>query len=492
MITRLKINGFKNLVGVDLHFGPFTCVAGANGVGKSNLFDAIRFLSSLASKSLTEAALTVRDDDGKGDVRAIFHRIGGDFAPKMDLEVEMIVPRFATDDFGQKAEATNTFLRYHLILGWRQEPPTGGYAIEIHEETLSHITLQEASAHLPFPHKANPWRRSIIQAKRRAPYFISTPHTSGERKIFLHQDRQEQHGGGRPLPRPARTLPRTILSAANAAEAPTVLCAKREMESWTLLQLEPSAMRRPDNFNSPSHVGHNGAYLAATLYRLASHADDPQRIYTRVANRLSELIEDVRGVCVERDERRETLTLVLTDKDGTKHSARALSDGTLRFMALGIRELDSEATGLLCLEEPENGIHPDRIAAMLRLLKETATDPEEFVNETNPLRQIMVNTHSPLVVAECDDHSLLLARSVNAVDQRRLFRRVQFACLPDTWRAKADKNFPVASRGELLAYLQPASFNPRPRGKRAEYGHRRVADRPDLQAHFEHLLVAEE
>jgi len=25
MITRLQITGFKNLNGVDLHFGPFTC-----------------------------------------------------------------------------------------------------------------------------------------------------------------------------------------------------------------------------------------------------------------------------------------------------------------------------------------------------------------------------------------------------------------------------------------------------------------------------------
>jgi AAA15 family ATPase/GTPase len=56
MLTRFKVNGFKNLMDVDVRFGPFTCVAGVNGVGKSNLFDAIRFLSLLASKTLIEAA----------------------------------------------------------------------------------------------------------------------------------------------------------------------------------------------------------------------------------------------------------------------------------------------------------------------------------------------------------------------------------------------------------------------------------------------------
>ena len=74
MLTRLKVSGFKNLVDVDVRFGPFTCVAGANGVGKSNLFDAIRFLSAIADRTLIDAALSVRDEEGRtGDVRSLFH-----------------------------------------------------------------------------------------------------------------------------------------------------------------------------------------------------------------------------------------------------------------------------------------------------------------------------------------------------------------------------------------------------------------------------------
>ena len=41
MLTRLEVDGFKNLVGFALDFGPYTCIAGPNGAGKSNLFDAI-------------------------------------------------------------------------------------------------------------------------------------------------------------------------------------------------------------------------------------------------------------------------------------------------------------------------------------------------------------------------------------------------------------------------------------------------------------------
>jgi AAA15 family ATPase/GTPase len=57
LLTRLRVKGFKNLVGVDVRFGPFTCIAGANGIGKSNLFDAIFFLSALAEVTLLDAAI---------------------------------------------------------------------------------------------------------------------------------------------------------------------------------------------------------------------------------------------------------------------------------------------------------------------------------------------------------------------------------------------------------------------------------------------------
>ena len=48
MLTRLYVSGFKNLVDTEIRFGPLTCIAGPNGVGKSSVFDAIHFLSLLA------------------------------------------------------------------------------------------------------------------------------------------------------------------------------------------------------------------------------------------------------------------------------------------------------------------------------------------------------------------------------------------------------------------------------------------------------------
>jgi hypothetical protein len=122
MLTRLKVCGFKNLVDVDVYFGPFTCVAGANAVGKSNLFDAIHFLSALADRPLIDAALSVRAEGGRStDVKSLFHRVGKDFDREMSFVAEMIVPNEGWDDFGQRAEADNTFLQYSVTIAYRED-----------------------------------------------------------------------------------------------------------------------------------------------------------------------------------------------------------------------------------------------------------------------------------------------------------------------------------------------------------------------------------
>jgi DNA repair ATPase RecN len=113
MLTCLKVSGFKNLVDVDVHFGPFNCITGANGSGKSNLFDAIKFLSALSDSTLIDAAVSVCGEGGKTpDVRSLFHCVGGKYDKEMSFEAEIIIPEQGIDDLGQKAKAGITFLRY--------------------------------------------------------------------------------------------------------------------------------------------------------------------------------------------------------------------------------------------------------------------------------------------------------------------------------------------------------------------------------------------
>jgi predicted ATPase len=461
-----------------VHFGPFTCIAGANGVGKSNLFDAIRFLSLSANFPLLEAALRVRDESGhNSDVRGLFHRIGNRTADEISFEAEMIVPPHAVDDLGQNGKAAITFLRYTLVIRLRSDGVNGSGSnpLEIVKEELVHIQRGSAHQHLMFPHNAKEWRAGVITGRRAGVAFISTStKEDGTGIIKLHQDAA---GRGRAYERAATTLPRTVLSSSTAAESPTALCARREMQSWRLLQLEPAALRQPDEFSAVMHLESNGRHLAANLARLTIRKD-PDQIYSQISNRLSELIGNIRSIRVDRDDKRELLTLMMTGPDGTELPARALSDGTLRFLALSVLELDPETPGLICMEEPENGIHPDRIPAMLRLLQDIAADPEEPADASNPLRQVIVNTHSPSVVMAVPDDAILLAKPAKDVRASEEFTRVEFACLPDNWRIRADFKPPIVSKGDMLAYLNPAAvihFMPSPTRQA-----RRVIDHPEL------------
>lgn len=462
MLTRLTVHGFKNLVDVDLRFGSFTCIAGTNGVGKSNLFDAITFFGSLADKTFVDAARGVRDEQGRTtELRSLFTKTRDGAREEMSFTAEMVVPRESEDDLGQSAEASITFLRYSVTLGYASAAGLAATErLTLVDEKLAHINIGDAKDALGFTHSKE-WRDTAVTGARRGGDFISTgprsPEGDGEKVVRLHQDGNQ----GRPKTVLAENLPRTVLSSVTASESPTAMAARSELRSWRLFQLEPTALRRPDPFAAAARIAADGSHLPATLHRLAStpqssqEGADPGRVYASVANRLSELVENIRSIAVDIDSKRELLTLELIDRYGTQHSARALSDGTLRFLALAILEADSEASGVVCLEEPENGIHPERISAMLTLLQDIALDPREPVADDNPLRQVIINTHSPSVVGKVSDEDLVLARSAKQVCQGAEAIGVTFAPIKGSWRNKAGFEGRTVTRGELDAYLDP-------------------------------------
>jgi predicted ATPase len=445
LLTRLKVSGFKNLRETEVRFGPLTCIAGLNAVGKSNLFDAIHFLSLLADYPFVEAARRTR---GGQELTNLFSR-GGDGL--MRLECDLLVPESGHDDFQQPAVASQTFLEYHLDLRLVQAE-RGAHRVELVREALSYIPSHKARERLGFGHSPK-WRESVLEISHRRAPFISMEKTSAEKAVVrlsadkMRDESKSKRGGGRPTDYLAENLPRSVLSAAqNADEARTAVLARSEMRSWRILQLEPSALRQPDDFQAPTRLDADGRHLAATLARLA--AGDEARFFAGLSNQVSSLVSEVRSLGIDRDEVRRALQLVMRDKAGVELPASSLSDGTLRFIALCALAQDPTNTGVLCLEEPENGIHPQRMDAMARLLKEMVVDTQGPVDVDNPLRQVIVSTHSPLFASLLDMNDLLFADHRELAGQRVLVLRAS----PESWRAKAGASeMPL---GEMLRYLE--------------------------------------
>ena len=476
MIFRLRVKGFKNLRDTEIYFGPFTCIAGPNGIGKSDLFDAIRFLSCLANKdnTLVEAAFQIRDEKNKkksaADIRNLFYHDGKEYSEKIEFSIDIIVPETGIDHLGQEAKATTTILQYNLIIGYRNGSSISQSPLFIIKEELRPLKKTDLKLILKRVGVSNEWIESALLGKRQnATPFISTDEQDGV--IIIRADQVQ--GNKKTLK--LDTLPRTVLSTANAVENPTMLLAKKEFENWKILQLEPSVLRSPDDlvFAEIPQLTSNGEHLPATIFRMINDPNIKSDITSQLANKLSELLDDVFKIEIDKDEKRDILSLIIQNKRGTSIPAKSLSDGTLRFIALAVIELDPLMQGLLCMEEPENGIHPERIPVIINLLENIAFDFKHVINQNNPLRQVIVNTHSPMVVAEVPDDSLLFAD----FELRKGNKSVIFRPLKNTWRTKFPKSESPIVKGRLLSYLNPYSVKSNAYRKKTN----RVIDRPEIK-----------
>ncbi|HEX4831209.1 MAG TPA: AAA family ATPase [Trebonia sp.] len=456
MLTRLEVDGFKNLLDLKVDLGPFTCIAGINGAGKSNVFDSIHFLSLLASRSLLDAAQEVRDvvrGDRLGDPRELFWNGYADGDHRMRLAAEMIVPKDIEDDFGRMASASITYLRYELELGY--SPPTGVEKIgrlRLLSETLRHINLSDAPNRLHFPHSVARFRRAVLTGRRSGTAFISTTLVEGQPVVSIHQD-----GGSRGQPKAAAAAraPATVVSTVTSSDDPTILAARREMQSWRRLALEPSALRTSDRYADPRAMDATGLHMPGALLRIGYQDGDPERVEARVASRLADLSGlRVGELRVDEDDVRELLTVQLTETGGMTLPARSLSEGTLRFLALCVLLEDPSVTGLLCMEEPENGIHPANVEAMVGLVRDLAVDAGEEPGPDNPFRQVIINTHSPHVVQLVDKEDLLFAdtASMRAPDGS-LASGLLLRPLAGTWRDAPSSEVPAVTKPDILPYL---------------------------------------
>ena len=441
-----------------MDFGPYTCIAGPNAIGKSNLFDAIEFLSHLSSTSFFEAAQNIRSSDGgASDPAVLFYAdAAGGYHP-MRLRVEMLVDPQVYDDFGQRGEAASTYLRYEIELSLEESTGPGGapvHRIMLQHESLIPLNRTAAKDRLTWlgagltRTEREELRRTLVQGARREPYIRMGDGSDDKHLVNVHVEGKQ----GRPQLVNVESTQRTVLSTINTIDRPTVLAVRREMQNWRKLALEPSAMRAPDDVSEQRPVASDGGHLPIALSRLLEQEEGAADDVRAIAMSLT----DVSAVRADVDLGRRLVTLEARLGDSEYLPARVLSEGTLRFLALAILRLDPSYSRLLCMEEPENGIHPAKIPEIVDLLHDLAFDPSLPLAEDNTLRQVIVNTHSPHFVAEHPDNELLVAVKSGVPVDGAVVESFVLAPVAGTWREKvvgAEGSYALP-RNRIDQYLQ--------------------------------------
>lgn len=385
MITYLKISGFKSFHNFEMEFSPLTVVAGTNASGKSNLFDALMLLSNLAETDNIKRAFK----DQRGEFLELFTQYGeNNFAKEMEFVVEMLVNKKITDAWGNKANLKYTRLRYELKIR-RYTNDSGIEDIEVSYESLVNLKHQDDLWIKIIPSQYREiWRPKVGTGKRGIPYINTT--TENE-MLTVEVPQDGKTGNKRRFP--LKNASRTVLSSFDTTDFPHVLAAKEEMKSWKFLQMNPEDLRKPtDKSSGDDKITQSGKNLAAALNRITLKNEFS---LGEISRKLQSFVPNFIEVKVFDDNENKQFIIKLLDKDGKEYTSRVLSEGTLRILALCILEQDDQHTGLLCFEEPENGIHPYRISSMAELLKNLSND---FTDEELPLRQVIVNTHSPILV----------------------------------------------------------------------------------------------
>ena len=162
-----------------------------------------------------------------------------------------------------------------------------------------------------------------------------------------------------------------------------------ELTTWVALNLAPSLMRGRAPRSDGRPLQSDGSNLAAVLGRLSENVAVWQILLADAVALLPEL----RDIRVNRD--RDYWELELRSRGSGWMSAHTASDGTLRVLAILAAAHDPDHPSVLIIDEVENGLHPSRLAELIRRLRRITQDSLA----DGPVRQMILTTHSPVVLS---------------------------------------------------------------------------------------------
>jgi predicted ATPase len=407
MLTRIEINGFKTFENFELDLDLFCAVVGPNASGKSNLFDALRFLSALAQSDIRTAMKDLR-----GEAEELFRITPAQNSDQITFAIEVLLPRSGVDAFGQEFSISSQRLRYELAIARRAGADGGVEGLFVDFEQCGPIKKSDDQSSFVRKLKEISYgrtRRAFISMRERTKDHFDA--------IEVRQDGPSKHG--RPITLAVANASRTALSTITTSEFPHLYALREFLSSIHFLQIDPQAARRPSDRLTSRDLAPNASNLATVLARIQSETASPSRPLGALADigtDLTSLIPSVRSIVVQDDERTREYAFDIRLNDDLSFSSRVISDGTLRLLALMTILNDPKRSGMLCFEEPENGVHEGRIPQLVKLLRDSCNSSIE--NADSGYFQILTNTHSPAVMQSLQDEEIIVADIISEIDPK--------------------------------------------------------------------------
>ena len=211
-----------------------------------------------------------------------------------------------------------------------------------------------------------------------------------------------------------------------------VATIRRLIEGWHVSDFHIYAARTSQEAGYAEHLSSTGENLPLVAQFMFEHF--PER-FKKILRKMEQRVPGVTSV-----EAKETEDgrMVLRFQDGSFKDpfvARYVSDGTIKMFAYLILLNDPKPHPFLCIEEPENQLHPE-------LLVELA---EEFRSYTEEGGQVFISTHSPDFVNNVELNELFWLTKTNG------FSHIKRASDNELLRS-------LVKEGDKLGYLWKQGF----------------------------------
>lgn len=432
MITRIEIDGFKSFMDFSLDVPPFLAIVGRNTSGKSNLLDAIAFAAAVArGERLSEAVRLAR-----GDPASLFHRrADGASVERMTFALELLLDETVTDG--------GTRWRYECEIGW----------VDRRDRRVMAVTEERFT---PIQANADRWLEHVAMAeswrKRRVRYAIADAEPLPVPAIMMASSLKDTYRLADREPQIRRFVQDEDAkrAASNAFD---------ELAEVAVLRLEPQDIAPPSPLEVDVTMTGTGAGLAGWLQNLVettASEDNPSGALRDVSLGLGRVIHDIIDVRLLTDEERGDVRLRYDLRNDRELEAPQASDGTLRVTAMLAALHDPNRRGLVALEEPENGVFPERFGDLMNIIRASATDMEHDDPDW-PLQQTLVTSHSPLLLDAVPRESVVFLETVSRVENGTVSRVTlpRRILAPGERPVRRENEIPPVSEAELEEFRSP-------------------------------------